>query len=465
MKLLKHLSLAIVALSAVFTSCTTETFETLKQASVAISDVESATTSTITATFTPDAACASYMYAIGKSDDRDVFLLGGLEGTQTATGSMDVTFEGLEADTEYTIYALAYDASQVEGSVASYAIRSYNALCEVTIQYAGVNTAGVGIVTNSSVSRVDYALSTPGRSADFKSGDMNDIKSVTEINSMATNYYDLDADTDYAFYYMFYDRSGGVSAVYELPFATGNTEDSPYVEFTMGDINIFEGNYTFTPNDKCSKYYFMVDAADTYSQIFNGEGYAGDIYNMMLNWAGEDWGVYTATETLDFSLQTVELNSSVDMEFYVLACDLDGNPAAVQAFIFSTPTGEATGVAAIEKIEEIEITSYSSKFEITPNEHTFGTFYALFTKSSYDTYWSTDIDALQEQMYSDYTQQVLYDHDPVWQVGNEPFIYEEAYGLSANTSYYVVAIPISGEGLDIGGWGDVELYEFTTAAI
>ncbi len=463
MKFLKHLSLATVAFSTLLVSCTTETFETINQPTVAISDVESTTTSTVNASFTPDASCTSYIYAIGSASDREIFAMGGIEGTEEATEAVDVTFEGLEADTEYTIYALAYGAEgAAEGSLSSFVVRTYNATCSAKLQYAGPNRAGVVVKANSSVMSIDYALDVPGKAAAFANGDLSSIRSATETLGLALNYNNLTQDTEYTFYYRFYDRAGGKSEVHEVSVCTTNPVDDPYVELVIGESNIYESKYKFVPNDKCSEYYFLAGAANTYSQIFNkADGYAGDIYSMMLNWRGEDWGLITVEGGEHaFSLSSTELKGSQDMEFYVLACDLDGNPVSVQEFEFTTAAASATGEAEVVDIEMLEVSSYSAKFEITPNEHTFSTFYSIFTKGTYDSYWSTDIAALQEKLYGDFVQQVQFDHAVVWTMGNEPFIYSEEYGLDAETSYYVVAIPMNGLGLS--GWGEPKVYEFTT---
>ncbi len=468
MKLIKQLSLAVVAAVVILcSSCTTESYQTLKQASVAISDVQSLSTTSIGATFTPDATCARYIYAVGLAEDRATFLAGEMSGAQVAYESMDVVFEDLEPDTSYVIYALGYDADQIAGSLASVEVSTSDAVCDVELQYVGVISAGVTMSMSSAIYQVDYALSTPGRSDEFKSGDMADIKTVTEAYSKTVNYFDLEPDTEYAYYYQYYDRSNNVSEVFEIAVTTSNKEYTPYVELEFGDVNIYESSYTFKPNDACGIYYFMVGAADEYSYIFESEtGYAGDVYSMMLNWAGEDWGVYYTTGDNAFSLNTLSLYNTTAMEFYVLACDDRGTPRAVQEFVFSTEPGVGTGTAEITSITLDEVTSYSSKVTITPNEHTFATFYSLFTKDSYDSYWVDYPDELVDLILEDYYDQVYYGYDPVWVMGNEPFVYEEAYGLDAGTAYYVVAIPMNGAGLDIEGcMGEITIFEFTTDEI
>ncbi len=453
--------------AAALVSCTTESFETLKQACVVISDVDANSTSTISATFTPDSNSDRYIYAIGSANDREAFLSGEFEGITPATSAMDVTFDNLDANTSYTIYACAYDAEGVAGSLASVNVRTSDAICNVELLYQGATSAGVSMAMSSTIYQVDYALSTPGRSEEFKSGDMEEIKSMSELFSKTVNYFDLEEDSAYTFYYQYYDRKGNVSKIYEVAINTGNKESVPYVELTKGDVNIYTGDYTFTPNDLCKSYHFLVGAEGEYSHIYDSDtGYAGDIFSMILNWAGEDWGVYSASKEHSFALLTSELYSSADMEFYVVACDGRNNPRALQRFSFSTPKGEATGTAEIVSIVEEDVTDYSAKFTITPNKHTFGTFYSLFTKYTYDSYWALYPEELEAKFLEDYYNQVYYGESVVWVMGNEPFIYEEEYGLAAGTTYYVVAMPMNGAGLDIEGCiGAPKTYEFTTDSI
>ncbi len=453
---------------ATLTSCTSEsTVETITQATVTISDVEALSTSSITATFTPSANCAKFAYAIGASSDRAAFLDGSLAGIETTTIGGEIIFEGLEAASTFTVYAIAYDADGAQGPLASVAVRSESAECNAEVLFAGAGTAGVSITANSYVYRVDYALGEPGQAASFDDGSMDDIKSLSEISSKAINYFDLEQDTEYSFYYKYYDRLDNVSETIELTIATGNPESVPFVELEHGQCNIMESWYTFKPNDLCQKYHFLVGGDGEWSEVYDSDGWGGDIYSMMISWApyeSDGWGVYTQYEEHEFYLTTLDMYSTVAMEFYVLAYDKDGVAGPLQQFKFSTePEIDETlvGTPSIE-ITIDAVTSYSMSCTITPSDNTFGVFYTVYSKYWFDYYdWLGEYyDDLLYQFQTDYSTY----GDDVFTLGNEAFEYSEPYGLDANTEYYVVAVPINGAGLDTdGAWGAVVCAEFTTA--
>ncbi|MFR9548316.1 MAG: hypothetical protein SNG57_05370 [Rikenellaceae bacterium] len=466
MKLLQKLSFATMALAMLFASCSTDGGVITKQATVAISDATMVSSTSVSAVFTPDANCTWYEYAIGTSDDRASFLAGELEGILSATEGQEVVFENLDGDTTYTIYARGYDSSETAGSLASITVRCYSAECELETLFVGTTSVGFAFTPSSSVYRVDYAFDTPGQADEFDSGDLNNIKSLTEESYKAINIFDLEEDTEYSLYYKYYDRLGNISDTVEVSVTTSNTATSPGISLELGDINIICGYYTFVPNANCSKYSFLVGADDQYSEIYDSTGWGGDIYSMIISWADfeeDDWGVYSKTEDHEFMLYSLDLYSSTDMEFLVVTYDADGNPFSLESFEFSTPVYEATGEALIDKIEEIYVDSYSASFTITPNENVFATFYAVFTQYAWDNYYSYD-DCLEDLQYlflDDYT-----DGEAVLNIGNEPFTYEEDSTLTPNTTYYVVAIPLDGTGIDTDtGWGTAKTYEFTTGAM
>ncbi len=467
MKLLRKLSFVTVAISVLFASCSTDpSGDIVKQAVVAISDATMESSTSISATLTPDANCAWYEYAIGTSDDRAAFLAGELEGILSATEAQDVLFEDLEENQTYTIYARGYSSNDTAGSLASFDIRCYSVECGIETLYVGTTSTGFLFTPSSSVYRVDYAFDKSGLAEDFDSGDINNIKTLTEESYKAVNFFDLEEDTSYTLYYKYYDRLGGISETMEIEVKTSNKESAPCVELELGEINTYIGYYTFVPNDNCSKYSFLVGADDQYSEIYDSVGWGGDVYSMIISWADfedDDWGVYSRDDEHKFSLLTLDLYSSTDMEFFVVTYDESGAAYSLEKFEFSTPLYDVTGTAEIESITPLSIENYSASFTITPNEHVFATFYAVFTKASYDDYWAYD-DYLEDFQYlflEDFTS-----GEEVLVIGNEPFTYTEDSTLSPSTTYYVVAIPLDGSGIETEtGWGDAFTYEFTTESM
>ncbi len=181
-------------------SCSDQGYEVLTQASVAIENVESPTSTTITATFYPSTSCAHYRYAIGSPSNRDAFLSGIIEDIQTGKGEIEVTFDGLTIDTDYTIYAIAYDSNGDAGAISSYDITSYDAEAAVNVIYVGANSAAIELTANSVVYRVDYAFGEAGLAEDFAAGNITSMSTLIETTYKCLNYYDLEENSEYVLY-------------------------------------------------------------------------------------------------------------------------------------------------------------------------------------------------------------------------------------------------------------------------
>ncbi len=466
MKILNYLSITSALLSLLFVGCqSVEEGEALIQPRVYIEDVESPISSTITATMVPNESSSAFFYAIGTSSDREIFLGEMLEGTRYSTQSepLEVTFDGLEGDTEYTIYACAIDADGKQGSLASYIVKSYDVELSVENLYVGAENVAFLIEANSAVYRVDYYFGESGLSDAFANDELSGVGYIIEQTYKCCNFYELDENTSYSFYAKAYDRRGAVSGVVEVPVTTASYDAIPSVEFTVGESDVYKSNYTVTPNSLCSKYHILAGELGDYSVIYDSAtGYAGDVYNMMLNWVGEDWGVYSYNTEHKFYMENFGLTSTVTYEIFVLCCDAEGNPASLQRFEVATEPKEATGDAEVTIVAD-EITSNSASFTITPNEHTIGVLFQTYTKSTYDSYWSLYTDELYEFQLSQW-QAAIYNgsSDIPWHYGSEPFTYSEV-DIAAG-EYYVVATPVNGAGVDAGGWGDVVTYYYEIVA-
>lgn len=466
MKLKNYAILTLAIFSLLGVGCQSlEEGDSLIQPRVYIEDVESPVSSTIIATLVPNESASGFFYAIGTTSDREIFLGEMLEGTRYSTQSepLDVTFDGLEGDTEYIIYACAIGDDGEQGSLASYIVKSYDVELVVESVYVGAENVAFTISTNSSVYRVDYYFGEQGLAEDFADDSISGVQYVIEQTYQCCNYYDLDENSDYSFYVKAYDRRGDVSGVVEVPITTSSYSALPSVEFEVGDNDLFISNFTIKPNDLCSQYHLLAGETGTYSTIYDSStGYAGNVFNMIENWVGEDWGVYSFSGDHSFWMENYGLTSTVSYEFMILCCDNDGNPTALQRFEVNTEPKTASGVADVT-VETIEITSTSASFTITPNEHTAGVLFQTYTKSTYDTYWSLYTDELLEYQLSQW-QSAVYNGstDIPWNYGSEPFVYSEVD--MAEGEYYVVVTPVNAAGVDADGWGEITAYPYEIIA-
>ncbi len=462
MKLLNFVKATVASLALLLVGCdAAQEFTSVTQSSVAIEDVESPTSSTVTAKFVPNESCAEFFYAIGKSSDREMFLGQMLEGITHVDGNepLEVTFEGLESDTEYTIFACGVSVDGEQGSLASFIVQSYDVECEVDTVYVGVESAAFSVSVNSAVYRMDYYFGESGLSEEFANDAIDGVEYVIEKTYKCCNYYDLEPNTSYSFYAKSYGRRGDVTDVVEIPITTSSYDALPSVEFVVGESDVFRSNFEIKPNDLCSQYYLLAGEVGSYSQIYdNPDGFAGNVYEMIKGWSGEDWGVYTLSGDHEFSMDNYSLSSTISYEFYIMACDKDNNPVALQRFEVTPELAEPMGKAAVE-LEVKELTSSSASFTITPNEHTVGVLFQTFTKKSYDGYWAYDESELYAwQLYQWSTAMANNSTDIPWNYGSEPFVYSEK--SIAPGEYYVVVTAVNNAGVDNGGWGDIQVFPF-----
>ncbi len=473
MKKIYNLSLMVAAMLWALVGCTGETeYVTLVQPSVLIEDVQSPNAETVTAHLVPNESSASFCYAIGAKGDREAFLDGSLNGIEwgESVEAIDVVFDGLKPQTQYTIYAVSFAKDGKIGALSSYIINSYDAVWSVEPVYVAANNLSVEVEISTAIYRMDYYLGKPGEADKFKNDEIVEAESITETTYKCFNFYDLEENTDYVFYTKFYDRRGKITEVNELELTTLVLDEMPAVELTMAaESDVYVSTFTFTPNEHCGVYYILPGEVGQYANIFDGaNGYAGNVYNMILNWRGEDWGVYTLDGEHTFDMYNMYLTSSVDYEFYALCCDENDEPKTLQRFFKSSTAEGQYGVAEVD-IEEIEINSEGASFKITPNENTVGCLFSTFTKVSYDGYWGAagcpdDVKAFQ---LSQWQAAVANGSVEPWHYGSDEFEYSEVVGdggIKAGTDYCVVVTPINGAGVDNGGWGTVEVYYFTIPA-
>ena len=117
------------------------------------------TDATVEATFTPNVSTTTYSFAIGTQSDLEAFTNGTLAGIVNKTGNAETThtFIGLDAETEYMIFARAENPDEALPFVTSKAATTTAIpVPEVTVEFGAINAVAVEITTTPNSLVSDY---------------------------------------------------------------------------------------------------------------------------------------------------------------------------------------------------------------------------------------------------------------------------------------------------------------------
>lgn len=457
---------ALMLCSGILTSCTQE--ETLPETGTATVTIEvdrnfSVDSTSATVRFIPSENATGFRYAIGLTSDFESFRDGTMSTSVYVEGNqpLETTFDGLDPISMYSVYAVATDENDVEGSIASTKIVTDKNDFSIETYFLLSRSASFSVEISSDYSSVNYYFGQNDDIDAFLAGTLEDIKSVKDFDRMVLNYFDLEPDTDYTFFAQIIDRFGISAKVVEIPVHTPALGECPYVDFTY-ENDIYTGTYTLTPGEGSAHLAAIINTKGTLDNIINNtQNWKGDVMSMIHQWKDIEAGqVYqnTGTDALDIPYTTPTLNCSTGIEIYVLIYDDNGDPYGVEKFSCTTPEYDENAPEATATITVRDITTVGATYDYVQGEQNLA--------CMYDT---IDADWLDELMGTDeYTE--FYLHDLLFSQG---YYFHYNDGTAAGTSwsftetagqpghrYYAAACPMNGNGPQ--GWGELVLVEFWT---
>lgn len=442
--------------------------------SIAIEKLITATSNELVLIFTPSESAVKFVYAVGNESDLENFLTGSLPTIKEVTGNAGhkASIIDLNENQLYTIFARAYDASGTGGPVAIFKAKTRKPVNNYAVrqQYLTDNAVAYTITASNEYYKFDFALGRVDNiqtdKANFEAGIIDGFTTKEEISEYTANYFMLDADTEYVFLVRGYDRqSKQVSETMEYPFTTCKKGEAPSLSLAIEHIDLYCGDYIFTPNEHCGKFAVFLGLKDVYKMLIEEEfNWKGDIMRMMKTWTEANGGLTTVGEKMPLKTSfttpafiTGEISDpyGYPIEAYALLYDEQGAPLAVQRFELKSPLYKEDVKTAEVKVRISNITGHGAFYEFFPNEYTLGFFYETF-----DAEWYEKL--LQSGDYYDgYIEQYVYQNGYWSYCHQTPSTTFPERTAEPGKNYYIFVLPMNYNGPN-GGWGKLLKVPYTT---
>jgi hypothetical protein len=418
----------------------------------------------------PNDEAVTFKYAIGSADGRDAFRDGSMDGIVKVNNGdeAEIAFEDLNPDTEYTVFAMAYNEKGEQGPVASLIVRTFTDGFNVGIQYITANSAGFRFNNTMDYYKLECAIGLPGDRAAFEAGTIRGMVEKYESTQYTANFFDLEPDTEYIMFARGYDRMDRPTIVFEVPIKTYAEGACPGLTFTNERFDVYEGLFTYTPNSQSSFVSFVIGAKGYFDPIINDDmGYRNDL----MQWLSTTTAVTIDKETsLTYQPGVMALGDSpllecdYPLESYALIYDKDGYPFGVQKIEVSTPSYDENLPKAEVTVNIKDITTTGATYEFVADDNTV---YFYFDTINAD--WYDDFKANDPEWHDDYLRDMFRNRQNITDgilrerhnIEPTPFTETEAV---PGARYYVAVCPMNGNGVSDDAWGELYLKEYYTVA-
>lgn len=486
---------ALVALSALATSCKKTGGETPAQRPTVNIELNEVSLTGVTATFTPSEGASKFDFALGLPSDEADFLANNFLGTQTVL-SNDPDFAAktqswtsdIEPDTYYVVYARAYDAAGNPGPLSARGFNSANDDFKVEIQYISDVTAGFHVTCTNDYYKYAYAFGLAANKTndlqDFSDDVMAGMMTVSDVyDNYINNFrladgsaYTLEPETEYVFYCKGFDRSNGTTDVIAMNFTTAASDAVPNYTIEPGEMDFLQQHYTVTPNSLSSRVALWQNAygSDYDQTMFGPYNYKGDLIAMLSWWADaytpetvdsttRDFLTFSAVgETLEATPYTYDMELEQTVEVYVLCYNDMFEPVNVRKQSFTTPALDeslATPVASDFSVDMTKLKAGDLAFTIAYTGDAVRAYY-------YEIYDGADYDAMvvadgEEAAKLTVRSEILAAGAPM--IYNTPSVTLTYTGTDvwAGKKYYIAIAPMNANGPRDYGWGEVAMFPFT----
>lgn len=434
--------------------------QVLPDATVSIFRTEECDTTSFKVVFEPSENTVAYEYAIGKSNEEDLFLNGSLNNVLVeGNGSLETVFGDLLPDTEYTVFARAFNEADEAGPLARLDISTLTDKYEISLYFLTDNSLSVKFEYSPDYTRFRYYLGKECDKEAFLGGELEDGMLTDIFGYYYISYFDIEPG-EYVFYAQGEDLSGAKTDLMEISVKTPDPDDIPCAEFQVVSQDIFRGKYILTPNVNCGKISAVVNIKGYYDATVNGvANWMGDYITPLSLWESLPFmnGCYAIGETLEFSFDDVLFTSS-DIEIIALFWDNDLNPAGVKRFVVPKPEYDGSLPAANVSITVSDITASGATYTYVPDGNTLGFLYETVDADWYDEF-------CQSPDWNEYyMHNLLYDQGYYWSYSGDvvdgKVVYQET-AAEPGKRYYAVACPMNANGPHVG-WGPMSMVEFVT---
>lgn len=446
---------------SVLPGCETEVPEQiLPDATVTIVRTSDLDKTSFKVVFEPSENAVAYEYAIGTSSDESAFVNGALGNVRVeGNEAKEVLFDKLAPGT-YTVYARAFNNAGKSGSLASMTISTMKeADYNVSLYFMTDNSVSVKFEYTAEYTNFRYYLGKESDKEAFLNGELVDNTLKDIFGYYYISYFGIERDK-YMFFAQGEDLAGNKTDLFEIPVDMPAYEDIPNAEFKVNSQDIFRGQYTLVPNDKCGKISAVVNTKSYFDSIIYGPAnWMGDHITTLALWESLPMmnGSYAVGKNLDIKFDDV-LFSSGEVELIVLFWDKDLNPVGVKRYEVSKPEYDSSLPQAKVSISVSDITTAGATYTYEPDENTLGFLYDTVDADWYDEFCNS------AEWTETYIHELLFEQGYYWSYSGDvtdgKVIYQETTG-EPGKRYYAVACPMNANGPGLG-WGEMTMIEYTT---
>lgn len=462
-RLLITLGTVAAVAASLFTGCTKDVTVTPDElATVSIERLPSDTTE-CKFSLKPSENATYFYYLMSETDQTEAFLAGEAAGIMRMEGNQpsELVFEKLDPKTTYHLYAIAYDEAEKQGVLATVKFRPDDGGFKVEQEFVLKNSAAIKVKLGDEYKRIAYYFGKPEDRQAFIDGSLEILAMDKIIGEYTFTYYDLQPDTEYAFFVVGYNILDIPTELNEVTFRTPAEGAGPEVTLTTDHSDIYRSNFTLTPNEHCfAATAYVCDKGYRDELIYHQSHFKGDVMGMLYTWQGETVQSIPqpSTEPLPLEFFTPALQPEFEIEILALLFDENLNPIGVQRILTKTPAVNPNAVDPKTISAEIVISDIYKKgatYTITPSENAFAIMY-----DTVDGDWYDDIKETSEY-YETLVNDEIFKQGRYWSYTNKTVTFTEKGG-KANTKYYAAACPMNENGPLGGGWAAPVLVSYTT---
>ncbi len=457
---------------------------------VAVEQDGDATRNSFAVKFTPNEDIFSWEYVCTLDGEREDFVNGSMEGIVNVDNSEEATirFTGKDPQKTYTVYARGFDEEGNAGPVAQLLVRTMpnwaeSTDLEATKVYTTNNSIGFLLTGTLHFYKFQYALGSAADREAFENGTMQGIKECPEMTEYTANFFDLQPDTDYVFYYRAYDRANTPTEAYSIEVKTNANGAGPEVAFAVKSIDVYKGEFTFQANSHCPMYVYAVSpvggtfdlALDT---PFAAHGNVGEVLdNFMLSGLAfrvngqDEQNFVNYTPPMDdpsgvlATYYPPALLAGVEFYAYVGMYDINGNYVGSQRYRYSTPEYDESLTPAIVTATATNLTQIGATLKFTAGAGTLGFLFDTIDADTYDEAVATGKwkwnDGTEEVYTENFLRDMFFSRPDVGQGYYWRYCKDSApadfvdQSMAPGTRFYIAVCPMNANGVSDPNWGQL----------
>lgn len=439
--------------------------EDLSDATISIERIGNPDTNLITVKFSPSENAQAFEYAIGLPDEENLFLEGSIDVVRVeGNDSLEVTFDGLDPDTEYAVFARAYNGSNMPGGLARMDIFTKTDKYKISTYFLTNNSVSIKFEYSPRYTNFRYYLGKKEDREAFVNSKTDDDVLIDVYGYYYVSYFGIEPG-EYVFYAQGEDLSGVKTEIIEIDFTTPEYNDIPCAELKVVSQDIFRSKFELVPNEKCGKISAVVNFKGYFdANIYGPESWMGDHITTLSNWEtlGTMYGYngcFAIGEPLVFSFDDVQFVNTAQIEIIALFWDKDMNPTGVQRFVVDKNFDNPDAPEATVSVSVGDITTVGATYTYTPDNNTIGFLYDTLDADWYDDFKETP------EWTEFYIHELLLSNGMYWcycpDMKSDVVTFTENTG-EAGKRYYAAACPMNENGTK--GWGPLALTDYVTNA-